>query len=87
MYALWSATTSDNCLSARSDFHEYVAEESPGETATGERFRILVQGTVHWSAMYSTSASAVVYEVMMRLRETNTDKCAIETLCHISFCM
>ncbi|KAF5329775.1 hypothetical protein D9619_009137 [Psilocybe cf. subviscida] len=40
------SAASDHYFGARADFHDYVAEERVGETATGEKFRILGRGTV-----------------------------------------
>ncbi|KAF5328838.1 hypothetical protein D9619_011448 [Psilocybe cf. subviscida] len=41
-----NSAASDHYFGARADFHDYVAEERVGETATGEKFRILGRGTV-----------------------------------------
>ncbi|KAF5327486.1 hypothetical protein D9619_005139 [Psilocybe cf. subviscida] len=40
------SAASDHYFGARADFHDYVVDECLGETATGEKFRILGRGTV-----------------------------------------
>ncbi|KAF5319679.1 hypothetical protein D9619_008900 [Psilocybe cf. subviscida] len=40
------SAASDHYFAARADFHDYVEEARMGETATGEKFRILGRGTV-----------------------------------------